>query len=1069
MTKFGHPTPEWHEDEISQIPALQLLINLGWTYLSPDEALRARGGRRRRVILTDILANQLRLLNAIQYKGSEYAFTESNIQSAIQALDDLPAEGVVRTNERVYDLLRLPKSMSQLIQGDLKSFPLSYIDWVDFTHNKFHVTEEFSVDASGGGEPRRPDIVLFVNGIPLAVIECKRPSVKEPVVEAIEQQIRNQKPGYIPRLFAYSQLLVALSPNDVRYGTVGTNEKFWAVWREPIDEDHLAALIHRPIDPKVSASLFADRHRRVREYFEESAAASEERAITEQDRALFALCRPQRLMELAHRFVIFDADEKKIARYQQFFCVKKTMERIAVVGSDGSRLGGVIWHTQGSGKSLTMVMLATAIAEEVVASSMKKVVLVTDRIDLDEQIWRTFLHCGFEPVRATTGKHLAKLLEDPTVPVITTVIDKFEAVTKLALKIDSPDIFVLVDEGHRGQYNTLHTNMRRVLPHACFLGFTGTPLFRSEKSTAKQFGGLIDTYTINQAVNDKAVVRLLYEGRDVPQEVDHDQIDRWFERITANLSREQSADLKRKFSSTSQLNKTEQKVAAIAWDVSTHFADNFKGSGLKGQLVAPDKATALLYKRFFDECGLVSTEVLISAPDDREGDDDVYTENKKEVVSYWRATVGKAGRFADELDYNRKIINAFKHAESPEIIIVVSKLLTGFDAPRNTVLYITRSLQDYSLLQAIARVNRIQEGKDFGYIIDYSGVLHKLSAALEVYSNLSAYDPDDLQGTIADMSAETAQLPQRHSSLWAVFSRVQNKRDQEEYERLLGDEAVRDDFYRALGEFARTLAVALASANFYESTPREKVDKYKHDLRFFEALRRSVRRRYAEVVDFREYEAKIQRLLDRHVGTGEVETITPLVDIFDQGAFSEELERASSTAAKADTIASRTAKTIREKMDDDPAFYKKFSQLLEQAIADWRARRLSDAEYLRQAMNIQEAVRDRTQEELPASVRNDPAKRAVFGVVRETIAQYVADRTKLDLVSEEAAVAIDDVIEKRRVVNWTENADVQNRMRTEIEDELFELGSRHHVALTLDDIDKVMEESINLGRRHRGQ
>jgi type I restriction enzyme, R subunit len=975
----------------------------------------------------------------------------------------------VRTNERVYDLLRLPKSLPQLIQGDLKSFQLHYIDWGNIHRNAFHVTEEFCIDPSGGGETRRPDIVLFVNGIPLCVIECKRPSVKGPVVEAIEQQIRNQKPDYIPRLFAYVQLLAALSPNEARYGTVGTREKFWAVWREPIDESGLTAFVRRPLQAEESASLFADRHRRVREYFEASAAAEDGRAVTEQDRALFALCRPERLMELAHRFVIFDADEKKIARYQQFFCVKKTMDRIATVGPDGSRQGGVVWHTQGSGKSLTMVMLATAIAEEIEPTAMKKVVLVTDRIDLDEQIWKTFLHCGLEPVRATTGKHLAKLLEDPTVPVITTVIDKFEALTKLNLRLESPDIFVLVDEGHRGQYSTLHTNMRRVLPHACFLGFTGTPLFRSEKSTVRQFGGLIDTYTINQAVADKAVVPLLYEGRDVPQQVDHDQIDRWFKRITANLTSEQAVDLKKKFSSTSQLNKTEQKVAAIAWDASTHFADNFKGSGLKAQLVAPDKATALLYKRFFDECGLVTTEVLISAPDDREGDDDVYTENRKEVVAYWRATVGRAGRFADETDYNRKIINAFKYAEAPDIIIVVSKLLTGFDAPRNTVLYLTRSLEDYSLLQAIARVNRVHEGKDFGYVIDYAGVLHKLSAALEVYGSTSMYDADDLDGTIADMRVETARLPQRHSDLWAVFSRVRNKRDQEEYERVLADEAVRDDFYRALGEYARTMAVALASVHFHETTSCEKVDKYKHDLQFFEALRRSVRRRYAEVVDFREYEGKVQRLLDHHVGTGEVETITPLVDIFDQAAFSRELERAGSAASKADTIASRTAKTIRERMDDDPAFYKKFSQLLEEAIADWRAQRLSDAEYLRQAMSIQTAVRDRTQDELPSSVRYDPAKRAVFGVVRETMASYVIDKATLDQVSEEVTVAIDDVIERRRVVNWTENADVQNRMRMEIEDALFELGSKHDITLTLDDIDNVMEESIALGRRHKGE
>lgn len=1065
MSAPAYPIPEWHEDEISQIPALQFLVKLGWTYLSPAEALLRRGDRRGRVILTDILAEQLRTLNVIRFKGAEYPFTDSNIQSAIQALEDLPADALVRTNERAYDLLRLGKSLPQLVQGDLKSFPIQYVDWTRLERNTFHVTEEFCVEASGLAEPRRPDLVLFVNGIPFAVIECKRPDIKEPVREAIEQQIRNQKDEYVPRLFAYAQLLLALSPNEARYGTVGTSEKFWAVWREPVDKEVLSSIVNRPLPRDVTRTLFADRHRKVREHFE--AVAVEGRAVTEQDRTLYALCRPERLMDLAHRFVIFDAGEKKIARYQQFFCVKKTMERVAKVGPDGHRQGGVVWHTQGSGKSLTMVMLATAIAEEIDATALKKVVLVTDRVNLDDQIFRTFHHCGLDPVRATTGRNLARLLEDPKFPVITTVIDKFEAVTRLDLRLESPDIFVLVDEGHRGQYRTLHANMRRVLPNACFIGFTGTPVFREEKDTIARFGGLIDTYTIKTAVTDKAVVPLLYEGRDVPQYVDRDQVDRWFERITATLSPEQAADLKRKFSSTSQLNKTEQKVAAIAWDVSTHFAANWKGSGFKGQLVAPDKATALMYKKFFDECGLVSTEVLISAPDDREGDDDLYAENRKEVVVFWRGMVGKSGRFATEEEYNRQLINAFKHGDTPEIIIVVSKLLTGFDAPRNAVLYLTRPLEDYSLLQAIARVNRVHEGKDFGYVIDYAGVLHKLNAALEVYGSSPAYDAVDLEGTITDVAVETSRLSQRHSDLWAVFRGVRSKRDQEEYERLLADEALRDDFYRNLSAYARTLAVALSSVHFFEATPEEKVRKYKDDLKFFEALRRSVRRRYAEVVDFGEYEGKIQRLLDRHVGTGEVETITPLVDIFDQAAFALELERAGSPASKADTIASRTARTIRERMEDDPAFYKKFSQLLEQAIADWRAQRLSDAEYLRAAMNIQTAITDRTQEELPSSVRYEPARRAVFGVVRETMAPYVLDRGILERVSEEAALAIDDVLERRRVVNWTESEDVQNRMRTEIEDELFELRSRHALPLTLDDIDRVMEESISLGRRHK--
>lgn len=355
--------------------------------------------------------------------------------------------------------------------------------------------------------------------------------------------------------------------------------------------------------------------------------------------------------------------------------------------------------------------------------------------------------------------------------MITTVIDKFEAVTKAKLKLDSPDIFVLVDESHRGQYDVLHTNMRRVLPKACFIGFTGTPVAKGQKNTIAKFGGLIPpVYTINDAVADAAVVPLLYEGRDVPQMVDGEQIDRWFDRITATLTKDQAADLKRKFSSTSQLNKAEQKVAAIAWDVSAHFVNSGWKGVFKGQLVAPDKATALRYKKHFDECALVTTEVLISAPDDREGDDDVHKENKLEVVKFWRSMVGNSGRFKDEADYNKILIQRFKYGEEPDIIIVVDKLLTGFDAPRNIVLYLTRRLKEHTLLQAIARVNRVWEGKDYGYVIDYAGVLHGLSEALDIYGSLAGFDREDLDGMLIDVSAETARLPQLHSELWGVFA-----------------------------------------------------------------------------------------------------------------------------------------------------------------------------------------------------------------------------------------------------------------------------------------------------------
>jgi type I restriction enzyme R subunit len=396
------------------------------------------------------------------------------------------------------------------------------------------------------------------------------------------------------------------------------------------------------------------------------------------------------------------------------------MKRIEKCDSNGRRLGGVIWHTQGSGKSLTMVMLAKSLAlcQDI---PNYRIVLVTDRVDLDDQIYNTFRACGREPEKAVSGRHLASLIRRNKASIITTVINKFESALNYQDVINaSPDVFVLVDEGHRGQYGRLHAKLRRTLPNACYLGFSGTPIMKGEKNTLAKFGGLIDSYTIKEAVDDKAVVPLLYEGRHVNQEVDKNGIDRWFDQVTQKLSREQKADLKLKFSTTDQLNKTDEKVKAIAWDIGIHYRTFWQGSGFKGQLVTQDKATALKYKKYLDEFGEVSSEVLISGPDEREGETALDIPNSDEVIIFWK---GMMQRFGNEKDYNKQLINAFKHSEHPEIIIVVDKLLTGFDAPRNAVMYLTRKLRDHTLLQAIARVNRLADDKEYGYILDYYGIL----------------------------------------------------------------------------------------------------------------------------------------------------------------------------------------------------------------------------------------------------------------------------------------------------------------------------------------------------------
>lgn len=1060
--------PLMQEDHISQVPALQLLQNLGWQYLTPQEALRLRGGRLAGVILDGVLEGQLRRMNRIRFKGEEHPFTEGNIHAAVQALKDVLYDGLVRTSEKVYDLLCLGKSLQQSIDGDLKSFTLHYIDWERPERNVYHVTEEFAVERAGSRDTYRPDVVLFVNGIPIAIIECKKADLgpgKDPIREAISQHLRNQKDDGIPTLFTYAQLLLAVSHNEAKYATTGTPAKFWASWKERGDhESVIRGLINRPLSPTQKNDLFGDRFAYVRTYFD-ALEAEGGREVTEQDRAIWSQCRPERLLELGHRFILFDAGEKKIARYQQYFCVRKIMDRIRRL-ENGKRPGGVVWHTQGSGKSLTMVMLAKAIALEaqVPGSSLGdfRIVLVTDRIDLDDQIYKTFRHCGVELEQATTGANLVEMLRIGKHRVVATVIDKFEAaVGKQGLQIDNPNIFVLVDEGHRTQYGPRHAKMRRVLPEACYIGFTGTPVMKRDRNTVTKFGGMIDTYTITDAVADQAVVPLIYEGRHVPQTVDDAQIDSWFDIVTRNLTKEQRADLKKRFTTTDQLNKAEQKVKRIAFDVSMHFRESYQGrTPFKGQLVAQDKATALLYKKYLDEFGMVGAEVLISGPDDREGETDVYEENSEPVIRFWKAMMDKYGT---EKEYNRQLIGAFKHGEAPEIIIVVDKLLTGFDAPRNTVLYLTRNLKDHTLLQAIARVNRLHDGKDFGFILDYRGVLENLDRALDLYSHMSEFDKHDLEGILTDARAIIATLPQKHSVLWDCFRDVRNSRDPEAYERLLADDALRVRFYERFSDFARTLAVAMSTAAFIEETPQKKVDQYTRDLKFFKELRYAVRRRYAEVVDFSEYEPRIQKLIDTHVGTGEVEQVVGPIDLFDKKQRDEAIERPQSEASKADVIAHNTMRVIEQKWEEDPAFYKRFSEMLRAAIEAFRAERIRAAEYLRQTRNIMECVINRTGDEMPASLSKSNAAKAYYGCFRELLDG--SDGTDHRMLCSEAANEVDRIIMNRRIVNWTTNPDQQNRMRQDIEDYLFELKERANLTFSFEDIDAIIERCLSIARR----
>jgi type I restriction enzyme R subunit len=1021
------------------------------------------------------LKQQLEKINSIQYKGKEFAFSESNINTAIIALRELPIQdGFIKANQAFYDLITLGKSLEQTVLNDKKSFSFQYIDWKNIANNSFHVTEEYSVLRSDRNDHYRPDVVIFINGIPMVIIECKSNVIKEPIAEAISQHLRNQQEDGIRALYLYSNLVLSLAVSEARFATTGTAKEFWSVWKEVFrtkDEgtqyaDAIKELKNSDLPDTERAAIFNQRFKNVLHYFNQ--LEREEIIVTEQDKLLFSLCKKERLIDLIFNYIVYDDGVKKITRYQQYFAIKETLKKISVADAKGKRTGGVIWHTQGSGKSLTMVMLAQLIATN---KSIKnpKIILVTDRIDLSTQITETFQKCHVPVEEAQTGKHLVELINSPTDAVITTLIHKFEAaINQTKEGFPSPNIFVLIDEGHRSQYGTFNVKMQKVFPNACFVAFTGTPLMKKEKSTADKFGGLIDVYSITDAVEDKAVVPLLYEGRHNLIEVNESPLDTFFDKVSEPLTKYGKAALKRKYSTPKQLNKADQIIYARAWDISDHFADNIQGTGFKGQLVAPNKTTAIKYREYIKEIGKVSCEVLISAPDMRENYDDAFEENEDVVQKFYRTMFSKYGKTET---YEKSVISAFKKQEQPEIIIVVDKLLTGFDAPNNQVLYITRSLKEHTLLQAIARVNRVAPGKEYGYIIDYFGNLQNLDKALNTYSGLNEFDEEELTGTIININKEIEKLPQSHSELWDVFKTIKNKYDAEAYSELLSDESIRHSFYEKLSAFVCLFKLAMASVEFNDSSNEKTIDKYKKDTKFFLQLRIDVKRRYFDEIDYKEYELQVQKLIDKHITTeGEVLKITELVNIFDKEKREAEVEKVIGKAAKADHIATRTVKAINVKMNEDPIFYKKLSTLIKEAISDYHQHRIDEAEYLQKAKDYENQFHTGKQHNVPGSIQDKAAAIAYYNLINEVLNDSFIKLSNSKDIEATIALEIEACIKNvvyeydTLIIDWQTNSEIEKTLKNNLDDLLFEKQQQYDTQFSFDKIDTLIEEVIKIAK-----
>ena len=1042
---------DFNEAKVSQLPFVELLINLGYTYLPSTRVNEERDGDMSKFILKDIATKQLQKINSYEHKGEEYKFTDKEILEAVEELENVPFEGLIDTSKTIFNLI-MPttggKSIEVLVDGKRVSKNIRYIDFEHPENNSFHVTVEFE---ASGKSPIRPDIVVFVNGIPLAVIENKKAGVD--VQEAIDQHIRNQRREYCPKLFAFTQLLIASNGSDIRYGTTGTPSKFYSEWKEKDfskeeQNVNVANLIKQEIQSETYDQLCTDLNSAMNLQKQKL-----DRLPTEQDRVVVSLFNKERFLDLCRNYILFDSGVKKLARYQQYFAVKKIFNRIESGHPEQKREGGLVWHTQGSGKSLTMVMFVKALIDNPHIKN-PRIILVTDRRDLDKQLGDTFKNCGLKKKvhRAKSGQDLLNKIKEKDLSVVTSLVQKFESAAKKRSGFVDEDrnVFVLVDEAHRTQSGIANMEMNRVLPNACYIAFTGTPLMKKEAASYLKFGSYIDKYTIDQAIKDKVVLPLIYEGRYVDLEQNEEQIDRQAEQMIGQKgSKEQQSA--QKHITKEAIKNNPGRIREIAYDIQNHYVHNFQGSGLKGQIVAPSKYSAVLFKKYLDELGLVNSAVVIS---DESGIVNEEDEHKKEVIDYLQEVTDK---YRSLKSYEDEVIESFKHNDDGvEIIIVVDKLLTGFDAPRNTILYLAKDLKDHNLLQAIARVNRLFENEELpktsGFIIDYSENAKNLDHAMKLFGNFA---DEDIKGALFDLEAKTEELESAYSDLHDIFKGL--PADHEAFIQHLEHEPDRRVFYEAYNSFVRLLNECFALRDF--ATEFKHIDTYQKELKKFTELRRDVRMKYADEEKLDAFKRPLIKLLDKYIDAKGVELLTAPVDITDPERFGQAIEELGSDKSKAEAIAAYMNRTIHEKEQEDPEFYTRFSEKIAKVIKSMKDGKITDAEALGQMKLIKDNVLSKKDEESPKDIQNIPGASVFFRNLKDDFATYqLDDQTLAGIV-----LGMLGVIKIEAIVDWYKNAEVQRIMASRLDDYLYDVVKvEMSINITSEETRNIVDKAIQL-------
>ena len=762
------------------------------------------------------------------------------------------------------------------------------------------------------------------------------------------------------------------------------------------------------------------------------------------------------------------------------------MDRILLRDNAHTR-NGVVWHTQGSGKTITMIMLTKMITRESMKPESQirepRFIMVTDRVNLDKQIRDNFIHTQMSPHRAKTGKGLIELLQDNSNTVITALVNKFEAAVKQEYCNDSKNLFLFIDEGHRTQYGKLNLYMNKVLPNAVKIAFTGTPLIQKQpkdtsrkivpaKDTYAKFGPLIDKYTLQNAIDDKVTVPIVYEGRVIPQEVTSQQINEHLKHITVGLTEDARKDLEVKYSRFVTLAQTEQRLNMIAFDLHEHFVHYVRPKGFKAMLTCSSRAEAvqLFYK--LRGLGGITPAVVITPNSAKEGDDETNTpQSLKTIAEFFRKEVDPL--FKNNYDaYEDSVTGRFTDPDGDvDLLIVKDKLLTGFDAPIAAVLYVDKKLQDHTLLQAIARVNRVYTDKDFGLVVDYIGIFKKLNSALDLYSDeqsgMNLFDRTEIQSAIATINDEKTKLEALYQELWDIFDGIdRNETSANVWQERLREYDLRRDFYEKLSAFAKMVDFLYSSYELFEQVGFERAEMYRKDYLFFKKLKDSVTLRFNDSVDFSRYEDGIRQLLNTYVHAEDAKTLIEPLDITNKEKMQEQLARLGSDEAKAEAIQTRQVEVLESQRYVDPIRYMTFMERINKTLQDYQEERNGE-KYLSAMEKMAEDYRTgRSSVEYPENIVDDGDAKSFYGAVCAGIKKSL-DGQEAEPSESLGKLALDikAIIVGHAKRDWRDNVIVHRNMKKALDDLLFDYMEDQKLDWPLDTIDIIIDEIMMIAKK----